>query len=150
MTYRTVSNQTTTERIRQVNSQTLESQKDRVARVENSPRTTGFDKDARITYKAHEYRRGLEQDVDGAVFIKTIPDMTFISGVEITPYDFSEHFAGPVVDYTITTTPSGLAFDPFTGILTGTPTNVGSSNPIVSAGSAGQSAESNVFNIKVI
>ena len=150
MTYRTVSNQTSTERIRQVNSQALESQKDRVARVENSPRTTGFNKDARVTYKAHEYRRGLEQDTDGAIFFKTIPDMSLVINVAMTPYDFSTHFAGPVVDYTITTTPSGLAFDPITGILSGTPTNISSANPIVSAGSSGQSAESNAFRIAVV
>jgi len=149
MTYRTVSNATNTTRVRHVHSETLENQKDGVGRLENSPRSTGFDKDARVTYKAHEYRRGLEQDTDGAIFFKTIPDMTLIVDVLMTPYDFSAHFAGQIVDYTMTTTPTGLSFDPATGILSGTPTNVSSSNPIVSAGSAGQSAESNVFNIKV-
>jgi len=154
MTHRHVVNRTRTTRIRHVHSETFENQKDNVGKLENSPRMTSFDNTQPIIYKANDYRRVAAQESDPAssppLLIAEVPDFSLTQDVLMAPYDFSDHFAGvAITGYTLTATPTGLAFDTATGILSGTPTAAGSTNPIVSAVNANGTTGSNVFNISV-
>jgi len=151
MTTRHVCNQTSQTVRRHVVSQTLETQADGVAIAENSPINVNVDGDAQLVFKAHEWRPcGAEQSTIKPVLISAIPNLTLTQDVLMTPYDTSVHFVGQVDTYALTLTPTGLSFDTGTGILSGTPTSTGSTNPLVTATNVNGDAASNVFNIAVI
>lgn len=80
--------------------------------------------------------------------ISDIPNLELIINVEMTPYDTSTHFIRGDT-YSITSINPGLAFDENTGIISGTPTNLGASNPFVNAHNKYGSAQSNLISITV-
>ena len=146
MTYRHTKNFTGDSQRRQVHSETYERQKDGVAKQENSPLNVNVDTGADLRFKAHEWQPiGAAQESTAPILISTVPDINLTQNVLMTPYDFSQHFIGDVTLYGLTVTPSGLSFDTATGILSGTPDTLSSTNPIVDA----DGTNSNVFNISV-
>lgn len=150
MTYRTVCNQTELQVTRMhCEGATLENQIDNVALAENNPYNVNY-AGGDVVFKGNSYRPcPAPQHPDGApVFIIPVNRINLVQGVEMTPYNFAAHFAQGET-YAITTTPTGLAFDTGTGILSGTPTNVGGSSPFVTATNGEGSAQSNTFTIAV-
>jgi len=83
------------------------------------------------------------------VLMTNITDEAYTQNSAITTKAVSSHWAGAPTGYTITALNEGLAMDPVTGDITGTPTAVDNFNPIVTATNDNGSTESNVFNIMV-
>lgn len=85
------------------------------------------------------------------VFSGTIANIDATESVAISSLDTSTYFSNTPTSYAITgTLPTGLSFDTGTGILSGTPTLVGSFAGIyVTATNASGSASSNTFTITV-
>lgn len=84
------------------------------------------------------------------VFAGTIPDQELTVDVLMTPLDASAYFTG-ASSYSIAgTLPTGLSLDTGTGILSGTPTDVGTFASITITGTNGDGSDvSNSFTIFV-
>ena len=147
MTYRHTRNETTLSQRRHVISQTLENQEDNVGKLENSPINVNVDTGEDLRFKAHEWIPvGAGQEGTDPILVAPIPDMVLVVDVLMTPYDTSPHWVGDITLFGVTLLPAGLALATDTGIISGTPTGIGSSNPIVDA----DGVDSNVFNISVV
>lgn len=85
------------------------------------------------------------------VFSGTVPDQEYTEGVLISSLDTSTYFSGSPTSYALTgTLATGLSFNTGTGVLSGTPTVVGTtSGYYVTATNADGSASSNTFSITV-
>lgn len=85
------------------------------------------------------------------VFSGTIPTQEYTTGVLITSLDTASYFSNSPTSYALTgTLPTGLSFDTGTGVLSGTPTVVGTTTGLyVTATNADGSASSNTFSIVV-
>lgn len=79
-----------------------------------------------------------------------VPDLVLTQGVLMTPVDYSVYFAGNVDSYLLSTVFTGLHFDTATGILSGTPTNLGGANPYVGATNVYGFVDSNLFSMSVV
>ena len=87
--------------------------------------TRGFGPDASIAFVA---LRGFTQDTEAPIFIgPDIANRTWIVNVAITPIDLSELFTGTIDDYSNdgAALPTGIGLNTSTGIISGTPTVLG-------------------------
>ena len=149
MTYRTTCNQTARSTREHTTSVTLERQKSGLARPQNSPFNVNFDGSEQVVFRSNEHRPcGVEQSDNLAVWISDIPDFNLTAGVAMDPYDVSQHCVGAGITYTSPLLPTGLDLST-AGILSGTPANAGSANPLVTATNASGGADSNIFTISV-
>ena len=151
MTYRHVCNETEKFTRHHVRSQTVERQKDGTTLSHNSPYNVNFESGGQVVFRGREHRPcGAEQSGNLPIWMTPIPDLQFVVDVEITPYDVSQHcLANIPTTYTITTLPPGLTMDT-AGVISGTPTNIGSASPFVTASNAKGSSNSNSFNISIV
>jgi hypothetical protein len=149
MTYRHVCNQTSRFTREHCVDVTLETQKSLLARPQNSPFNVNFDGNEQVVFKAREFRPcGVEQSDNLAVWVSDIPDFDLIQNEAMDAYDVSQHCVGAGITYTAIVLPTGLSLST-DGILSGTPTNTGEADPLVTATNAGGDADSNIFNISV-
>jgi len=86
------------------------------------------------------------------VFDGTVADINLTQDVEMTPVDLSLNFTtgGAVSAYSVTSLPIGLNLNKDTGVISGTPTNISSFNPIVTGTNGYGSDDTNVFGIDVL
>jgi len=85
---------------------------------------------------------------DGVVFSGVIPDQT-LTVDEYFELDTGAYFTtdGSAVVYTVTLLNTGLVIDAATGVISGIPTGIGTSNPIVTCTDGANSDDSNIFEL---
>lgn len=95
-------------------------------------------------------------DPTPVTFTGTVPNKELTQNEAMTPYDFSQHFNGDFTPFTYAlhagTLPTGLSLDANTGVLSGTPTTLGTQTGIVIRATDAETntADTNTFDIAVV